>query len=287
MAFSSLIELPPRDSDGTFRVVVESPKGSTVKLTYEEQLGTFMVSRALPLGVSYPYDWGFIPGTRAADGDPVDALVIHDASTYPGVVLSCRLLGLVVVTDKGKDGRRVENNRVIAAPNWNGPFEFDRARDPSATSARRVGAVLSQHDLLYGEESRNSRMERTHSGGSVRPQTDHRGNLINRHTLLNVLKARKDNRRRHSVSRSAPDRFADWPPTDCRRYVTGLGALVRELRHVMPTKKPPSAFAWRSSSGKSARRVRSVARQLAGSIMRGSAGFNGIGGAPAAKRAAP
>jgi inorganic pyrophosphatase len=143
MAFASLVDLPPRDSDGAFRVVVESPKGSTVKLTYEEQLGFFTVSRALPLGVSYPYDWGFIPGTRAADGDPVDALVIHDASTYPGVVLSCRLLGLVVVIDRGKDGGRVENSRVIAAPNWNDRPEFDRARD----LPRRAREELAQFFL--------------------------------------------------------------------------------------------------------------------------------------------
>src|SRR6476660_10646688 len=119
MAFSSLIELPPRDSDGTFRVVVESPKGSTVKLTDEEHLGTFMVSRALPLGISYPYDWGFIPGTRAADGDPVDALVLHAASTYPGVVLPCKVLGMVEVREDAKKGQRRTNNRIIAIPTWN------------------------------------------------------------------------------------------------------------------------------------------------------------------------
>ena len=50
MAFASLVDLPPRDSDGAFRVVVESPKGSTVKLTYEEQLGTFIVDLTVICG---------------------------------------------------------------------------------------------------------------------------------------------------------------------------------------------------------------------------------------------
>ena len=46
----------------TLRVVVEAPKGSTVKLNYEPELRTFCVSRSFRVGISYPYEWGFIPG---------------------------------------------------------------------------------------------------------------------------------------------------------------------------------------------------------------------------------
>ena len=126
----SLIDLPPYDRDKTLRVVVEAPKGSTVKLTYDPHLHTFCVSRGFPLGISYPYDWGFIPGTRAADGDPVDALVLHAASTYPGVVLPCKVLGMVEVREDGKDGKRRRNNRVIAMPLWNDRLgDLERAKD--------------------------------------------------------------------------------------------------------------------------------------------------------------
>jgi len=115
---AALIALSPYSSDRALRVVVESPKGSTVKLTYDCQLETFCVSRGLPLGVSYPYDFGFIPGTCADDGDPVDALVLHSTATYPGVVLPCRVLGMIEVRQDGDDGVPQTNNRIVALPHW-------------------------------------------------------------------------------------------------------------------------------------------------------------------------
>jgi len=75
------------EDDTTVHMVVEAPRGATVKLKYAPKLQAFTPARALPLGLAYPFDWGFIPGTRAADGDPVDALALHDTATYPGVVL--------------------------------------------------------------------------------------------------------------------------------------------------------------------------------------------------------
>jgi len=126
----SLIDLPTYGSDKALHVVVEAPKGSTVKLAYDPDLRTFRVSRGFPLGVSYPYDWGFIPGTRAADGDPVDALVLHAAATHPGVVLPCKVLGMVEVRENGKNGGRQTNNRIIAMPLWNDRLgDLERAKD--------------------------------------------------------------------------------------------------------------------------------------------------------------
>jgi inorganic pyrophosphatase len=139
-----LIALAPYDDEGALRVVVEAPKGSTVKIAYEPDLQTFSVSRGLPLGIAYPYDWGFIPGTRAADGDPVDALVLHAASTYPGIVLPCRTLGMVEVRQDGEDGKRQSNNRVIALPIWNDRLgDLEKAKD----LPKRIRAELEQFFL--------------------------------------------------------------------------------------------------------------------------------------------
>jgi hypothetical protein len=56
-----------------------------VKLKYEIKLGAFTIAYSLPFGLSYPFDWGFVPSTQGPDGDPLDILILHEASTYPGV----------------------------------------------------------------------------------------------------------------------------------------------------------------------------------------------------------
>lgn len=109
-------QLPTYGKRGSVHVVVESPRGSTVKLKFEPRLGVFTVSRPLVLGLRYPYDWGFIPGTRGADGDPLDALVRWDVSSYPGVVLPCRALGVLEVEQKAKKGGRERNDRLLCVP---------------------------------------------------------------------------------------------------------------------------------------------------------------------------
>jgi inorganic pyrophosphatase len=111
---SDLTRLDPYDEKGILRMVVETPRGASIKLAYEPGLGTFVAKRSLALGITYPFDWGFIPGTLAADGDPLDALAVHDGGTYPGVILPCRPLGVVDVTQKGKHGRE-DNPRLVAS----------------------------------------------------------------------------------------------------------------------------------------------------------------------------
>ena len=111
---ADLLALPARDESGAVRVVIESPRGSRVKLKYSPGLGAFTLSRPLAIGVTYPYDWGFVPGTQADDGDPLDAMVLLDAPTFPGVVVCCRPLAVLEVEQNARDGGRQRNDRIIA-----------------------------------------------------------------------------------------------------------------------------------------------------------------------------
>ncbi len=106
----------PLRTEGGFHVVVESPRGAVVKLKYEPALGTIVAKRPLPLGFSYPYDWGFVPSTSAPDGDPVDALVYWDVASHPGVVLRCRALGVLQLEQDAKRGGRERNDRLLVIP---------------------------------------------------------------------------------------------------------------------------------------------------------------------------
>jgi inorganic pyrophosphatase len=110
-----LDRLPAR-TEGGFHVVVESPRGSTLKLKLDPELGCVVVSRPLPLGFVYPFDWGFVPSTRAPDGDPVDALVYWDVASFPGVVVRCRALGVLELEQDDGEGGRARNDRLLAIP---------------------------------------------------------------------------------------------------------------------------------------------------------------------------
>jgi inorganic pyrophosphatase len=103
--------------------VVETPRGSSCKLEFDRKLRVFALSKPLMTGLTYPYDWGFIPSTEADDGDPLDVLVIHDATTYPGTVLRCKPIGMLEILEVTQRKKR-RNDRVFAVPERS-PFAGD------------------------------------------------------------------------------------------------------------------------------------------------------------------
>jgi len=114
MAKSRIDHIPPLTEDGTWRIVIETPKGSHNKFKYDPEIGAFKLAAPLPEGMSFPYDFGFFPCTKADDGDPFDVLLLMDAPAFCGCVVEARLLGVIEAeqTEPGKKPER--NDRVIA-----------------------------------------------------------------------------------------------------------------------------------------------------------------------------
>jgi inorganic pyrophosphatase len=115
----NLDAIPAFGDAGIVHLVVESPRGAALKLKYVPEWNAMSISRPLPLGLAYPFDWGFIPSTLAADGDPLDAMAIWDVPSYPGVVLRCRAIGVLYVEQnrrKDDPSARIHNDRVLAVP---------------------------------------------------------------------------------------------------------------------------------------------------------------------------
>lgn len=98
----------------TLHVVIETPKGSRNKYKYEPELRSYALSGVMPEGMVFPYDFGFIPQTKADDGDPLDVLLIMDAPAFPGCVVESRLIGVIEGEQKEEDGEIVRNDRLIA-----------------------------------------------------------------------------------------------------------------------------------------------------------------------------
>lgn len=113
-----LTELPTFDDEtGNVSVVVETAKGSLYKYKYDTDGGVFRLDAALPEGLAFPYDFGFIPSTRGEDGDPLDVLLLLDHPVAPGCVAPARLVGVLEVRqrDRGKKtGRWTRNDRFLA-----------------------------------------------------------------------------------------------------------------------------------------------------------------------------
>ena len=97
-------------------VVVETPRGSANKLKYDTGLGAFRLDRVLPAGMSFPFDFGFIPQTLADDGDPLDVIVLLDAPVYPGCIVPARVIGDLEAEQRDGRGPWERNDRLLAVP---------------------------------------------------------------------------------------------------------------------------------------------------------------------------
>ncbi len=95
------------DAPEIINVVVEIPKGSHNKYEFDDKTGVFKLDRVLYPPLFYPADYGFIPQTRSRDGDHLDAVILSDDPLFSGSVVEVRPIGLLKMTDSGKEDFKI------------------------------------------------------------------------------------------------------------------------------------------------------------------------------------
>src|SRR5438270_8372921 len=101
-------------SDGNqIDVIVETPKGSRNKIKYDPSSRKFKLSKVMPEGMMFPYDFGFVPSTKAGDGDPLDVLVLTDEPLFPGCLVECKLIG-AIESEQEEEGETNRSDRLVA-----------------------------------------------------------------------------------------------------------------------------------------------------------------------------
>jgi inorganic pyrophosphatase len=121
LADPSQIRGVDRNDHGIIQVVIETPKGSRNKYAFDAKQRVFELKKVLPAGMTFPYDFGFVPRTLAEDGDPVDVLVLMDEPAFPGCVLKCRVIG-IIEGEQGNKSKMERNDRIIAVEKENHSF---------------------------------------------------------------------------------------------------------------------------------------------------------------------
>ena len=146
---------PGASSPEIVTCVIEVPRNSTNKYEYDPERGIFFLDRVLYSAMHYPGDYGFIPGTLAEDGDPVDVLVLTNYPTYPGIVLRARPLAFLEMSDeKGRD------QKVLAVP-VDDP-RYDSNRHMSTISPHRLREIEHFFDIYKELEGKKVQVENWH-----------------------------------------------------------------------------------------------------------------------------
>lgn len=125
-------------------VVIEIPKGEHNKYEVDEATGLIKLDRVLHSPLFYPADYGFVPATKAPDGDHLDVLVATDSPTFPGCLLEARPLGVLKMSDeKGLD------DKLVAVPLNNPHYKnIEKLEDLTEHFLKEMAHFFEQYKKL-------------------------------------------------------------------------------------------------------------------------------------------
>jgi inorganic pyrophosphatase len=139
-------------SGGNLNVVIETPKGQPNKLSYDPAASTMRLTKVLPVGMVFPFDFGFAPSTLGADGDPLDVLVLMDAPVPAGCLVATRLVGVLRCTQREKaGGKPISNDRFLAVAEEASTYRHIRdIGDLSTPLLDQIEDFFIQYNALAG-----------------------------------------------------------------------------------------------------------------------------------------
>src|ERR1700722_8205090 len=145
---------PVRKKDGLLQVIVETPKGSRNKFSFDMEQEIFSLKKVLPAGMVFPYDFGFLPKTLADDGDPIDVLLLMDEPAFPGCAVRSRLIG--VIEGEQLDGKKkIRNDRLVAVAEANHMYaNIRKLNDLPAKWIRELQDFFVNYHSLEGKKYR-------------------------------------------------------------------------------------------------------------------------------------
>jgi inorganic pyrophosphatase len=144
---------PYEKSSKQLNVVVETPKGSRIKYSYDKKKGMYIISKALPEGMVFPFNFGFVPGTLAADGDPLDMLILNEEPVVSNTLLFVRPIAVIKATQTEEEGAKpVRNDRLVGqAIGKESPLEVRELKLEKAT-VKEISVFFETYNRLYGKK---------------------------------------------------------------------------------------------------------------------------------------
>src|SRR5262245_60662991 len=128
-------------------VVIETPRDIGVKLKYEEEQDVFRVHKGMPVGFVFPFNFGFVPGTVAGDGDPLDALTVSPHAMPIGAVVAGRIVS-VLEAEQMEGKKKFRNDRLIVTP-WDLVAEAPLL--PEISFSKKLKRALTEFFTKYNQ----------------------------------------------------------------------------------------------------------------------------------------
>lgn len=144
-----------KNNPETYRVIVESPKGSKLKFDYDPEQGVFVLGKLMPAGLVFPFDFGYLPATLGADGDPLDAIVISEFETFSGCAVDCRLIGVIKAVQKERDDKQLRNDRFLLIPDISAEFsQVEKPADLPKVLLKEIQSFFINYNQQAGKTFR-------------------------------------------------------------------------------------------------------------------------------------